>query len=176
MLKIRRSRDRLILNMGIPILVRRHLYIETAPCNWNLAENSYVVPNVLWYWVSFAVKSGEAMGSFEVNINVRLTNMLRDDILDNKGHDVIPAITVFFNRSASWVNINDQCTEWWLCINMSCCLAVQLDHGSLARYAKLRVAHAPVMPGTFSPPPRRSRHASRHVRHARAVMHADIAN
>ena len=31
MLKIRRSRDRLIFNMGIPILVRRHLYIETPP-------------------------------------------------------------------------------------------------------------------------------------------------
>ena len=31
MLKIRRSRDRLIFNMGIPILVRQHLYIETAP-------------------------------------------------------------------------------------------------------------------------------------------------
>ena len=31
MLKIRRSRDRLIFNMGIPILVRRHLYIETVP-------------------------------------------------------------------------------------------------------------------------------------------------
>ena len=31
MLKIRRSRDRLIFNIGIPILVRRHLYIETAP-------------------------------------------------------------------------------------------------------------------------------------------------
>ena len=30
MLKIRRSRDRLIFYMGIPILVRRHLYIETA--------------------------------------------------------------------------------------------------------------------------------------------------
>ena len=28
--KIRRSRDRLIFNMGISILVRRHLYIETA--------------------------------------------------------------------------------------------------------------------------------------------------
>ena len=26
-------------------------------------------------------------------------------------------------------------------------------HGPLARYAKLRVAHAPGMPGTFSPPP-----------------------
>ena len=31
MLKIRRLRDRLIFNKGIPILVRRHLYIETAP-------------------------------------------------------------------------------------------------------------------------------------------------
>ena len=31
MLKIRRSRDCLIFNMGIPILVRRHFDIETAP-------------------------------------------------------------------------------------------------------------------------------------------------
>ena len=31
MLKIRRSRDRLIFNMLIPILARRRLYIETAP-------------------------------------------------------------------------------------------------------------------------------------------------
>ena len=31
MLKIRRSRDRLIFNMGIPILVRRCLYTETGP-------------------------------------------------------------------------------------------------------------------------------------------------
>ena len=31
MLKIRRSWDRLIFNMGIPILVRRHLYTETTP-------------------------------------------------------------------------------------------------------------------------------------------------
>ena len=27
------------------------------------------------------------------------------------------------------------------------------DHGPLTRYVKLRVAHAPGMPGTFSPPP-----------------------
>ena len=44
------------------------------------------------------------------------------------------------------------------------------------------VAHAPGMPGTFSLPPtsketasERSRHASRHVRHACAVMHVGIA-
>ena len=54
---------------------------------------------------------------------------------------------------------------------------------AFSRYGKLRVAHAPGMPGTFSPPPTseeitsyRSRHASRHVRHARAVMHVGIAN
>ena len=58
-----------------------------------------------------------------------------------------------------------------------------LLHGPLTRYVKLRVAHAPGMPGTFSPPPisketaiKRSRHASRHVRDARTVMHAGIGS
>ena len=53
-------------------------------------------------------------------------------------------------------------------------------HGPLTRYAKLRVAHAP---GTCSPPPIskesaswRPRHASRHVRDARAVRHVGMAN
>ena len=56
-------------------------------------------------------------------------------------------------------------------------------YGPLARYVNLRVAHAPGMPGTYSPPPTskgtascRSRHASRHVHDARAVMHVGIAN
>ena len=56
-------------------------------------------------------------------------------------------------------------------------------YGPLARYVKLRIAHAPEMPGTFSLSPtsnektsKRSRHASRHVRDARAVMHVGIAN
>ena len=57
-----------------------------------------------------------------------------------------------------------------------------LCNGPLARYANSRVAHAPGMPGTFSPPPTskktaswQSQHATRHVRHARAVMHVGIA-
>ena len=56
-------------------------------------------------------------------------------------------------------------------------------NGTLSRYIKLWVAHALGMPGTFCPPPnwtetanKRSRHASRLVRHARAVMHVGIAN
>ena len=58
-----------------------------------------------------------------------------------------------------------------------------LSHGPLVRYVKLRVVHAPGMPGTSSLPltwiktvSYRSRHASRHVRHGRAVMHVGIAN
>ena len=39
MLKIRRSRDRLIFNMGIPILVRRHPYIKTGPDTFSPLSN-----------------------------------------------------------------------------------------------------------------------------------------
>ena len=31
MLKIRRSQDRLIYKIGVPLLVRRHLYVDTPP-------------------------------------------------------------------------------------------------------------------------------------------------
>ena len=62
------------------------------------------------------------------------------------------------------------------------CFGSVPTYGPLARYVKLRVAHAPGMLGTFPPAPtskktagKRSRHASRHVRHARAVMHVGIA-
>ena len=58
-----------------------------------------------------------------------------------------------------------------------------LGHGPLTRYVILHVAHAPEMTETFSPPVtsketacQRSRHASRHVRDARAVMHVGITN
>ena len=58
-----------------------------------------------------------------------------------------------------------------------------ISNGPHTRYVKLRVAHAPGMPGTFFPPPilketasYRSQPASRHVRDARAVMYVGIAN
>ena len=53
-----------------------------------------------------------------------------------------------------------------------------LGHGPLTKNVKLRAAHAPGMTGMFSLPPtstetasQRSRHASRHVHHARVMMH-----
>ena len=39
MLKIRRSRDRLIFKLGIPILVRRYLYIVMPPNAWTNNDN-----------------------------------------------------------------------------------------------------------------------------------------
>ena len=47
-------------------------------------------------------------------------------------------------------------TNRWCYINM-CVAAADIKsraHGPLSRYVKLRVAHAPGMPGTFYPPPR----------------------
>ena len=51
MLKIRRSWGRLIFNMGIPILVIRHLYIETAPRSF-LWHTCWLIPILIrpkWY-------------------------------------------------------------------------------------------------------------------------------
>ena len=50
MLKIRRSRDRLIFNTGIPLRVRRYLYIETAPW-WEIEPppaNRHTESSNLW--------------------------------------------------------------------------------------------------------------------------------
>ena len=41
MLKIRQLWDRLIFTMGIPILVKRHLYIETAPWYLFILQSQY---------------------------------------------------------------------------------------------------------------------------------------
>ena len=42
----------------------------------------------------------------------------------------------------------------WTCSSKTLDTAQVLSHGPLARYVKLRFAHAPGMPGTFSPPSR----------------------
>ena len=64
-----------------------------------------------------------------------------------------------------WCNINRRALICW-------------QHGPLTRHVKLWVAYALGTPGMFSPPPNaswRSRQASRHERHARAVLHVEVA-
>ena len=58
------------------------------------------------------------------------------------------------------------------------CVCNLNQHGPLMRYAKLRVGHAPGMPGLFSPPPWDSDPDMHHgtCGDARAVMDAGIAN
>ena len=54
-----------------------------------------------------------------------------------------------------------------------------MKHGPLARYAKLRVAHAPGMPGMFSPSPRVSDPSMHHgtcVTHVPWCMPGSLAN
>ena len=99
-----------------------------------------------------------------------------------KRHDVLScdASSCGYRDHCRWSDI----PHWWVWIYQHIAWYVSIDrtrdhHGPLTRYAKLRVVHAPGMPGTFSWPPtanQRSRHESRHVRHARAVTHVGIAN
>ena len=56
--------------------------------------------------------------------------------------------------------------SWWGFREANCQGINQ--QGPLARYAKLRVAHAPGMPGTFSPPPRVS---DSDIHHGTCVTH-----
>ena len=84
-------------------------------------------------------------------------------------------------------------SKWnWNCIRIFCTLRCIwnsilpfLSCVPWTSYQKrnLRIAHAPRMPGTFSPPStlkesasKRSRHASRHVRHVRVVLPVGIAH
>ena len=54
---------------------------------------------------------------------------------------------VVLNRRHPINGINDELVCWRMCCHLAS------TNGALASYLKLRVAHAPGMPGTFSPPP-----------------------
>ena len=76
MLKIRRSWDRLIFNMGIPLSVRRHIYIETASwwsnfhgeCHFrredNLDPEKVILENIVLGYLQY--------GLFDLNTQIYL--------------------------------------------------------------------------------------------------------
>ena len=68
--------------------------------------------------------------------------------------------------------------QWWKCIDPQKCLLQNVDNGPLTRYVKLQVAHAPGMPGTFSPAADFKENRLLAILaciSARAVMHVGIA-
>ena len=82
MLKIRRSWDHLIFNMGIPILVRRYLYIETGPKYiWKVQYNKCRITHIwfvmydpckgLWSILPFQMRHGPVSGCLEVSLQVQ---------------------------------------------------------------------------------------------------------
>ena len=72
---------------------------------------------------------------------------------------------VLFNQMCIIVNVSFGFI--WFCITAN---------GPLTRYIKLRVAHAPGMPGTFSPSPRISDPDMHHVTHVPWCMSGSLTN
>ena len=85
---------------------------------------------------------------------------------------IYPSLSLFpLLQSIPAYMIHDSTRNWWR------------NHGPLASYVKSQVAHAPGMPGTISSPSTsketasgQSRHTSRHVFDACAVMHVGIVS
>ena len=73
MLKIRRSRDRLILNMGIPILAR-HLHIEMAP-RFRIQHLIMTMEPRIHPSRIIASSSGELLGQIRVSDQIIVTNI-----------------------------------------------------------------------------------------------------
>ena len=69
----------------------------------------------------------------------------------------------FHHSVCPWTDEGDNAKPWCMQVNGS-----HFSHGPLARYLKLRVAHAPEMPGTFSPP---SRVSDPDMHHGTCVTH-----
>ena len=79
MLKIRRSWDRLIFNMGMPILVRRHLYNETAPRLPLWHGNTFRI-TAIWYGNSMATDVFPSQKARMLSFVVFLKNPIFDEL------------------------------------------------------------------------------------------------
>ena len=64
---------------------------------------------------------------------------------------LIETIVLTFPGNYSMINVSHWHLTWY-------CIMINVSYGPLARYVKLRVVHAPGMPGTSSRPPRVSDH------------------
>ena len=117
-----------------------------------------------------------------VNLNKLLNKQSNDQKLKTSWRSC--DVTVMYWYNVHTIELSSSCWYFFTgSVEVLKSTAFDASNGSPTRYVKLRIAHAPGMPGSFSPPPTskdtaswRSQHASRHVRYARAVMHVGIAN
>ena len=104
MLKIRLSRDSLIFNMGIPILVRKHLYIETAP--WILTSPGKLQQ---YYWLC---KTGKLFAWLRINLN----NLLHFKVKWWYQTHIDGLVQDCINSSALTTQLSKPCTKPSICI------------------------------------------------------------
>ena len=116
---------------------------------------------VLYWWISvqvkirklFEIQISSVRHSYNFNKGIFFdTWLLRGNgihQLNPKGVVTVGGLAVTGNTHKIWIFMNRPfaTVTWWR-------RAITASYGPLARYVKLRVAHAPGMPGRFSPPKR----------------------
>ena len=115
MLKIRRSRDRLIFNMGIPLLVRQHIYIDTPPAS--LTSISQCNMQTVWWHCISIYKAGRRlslshMPPIPVRWQIDTKPHVKPSIWDNNN---IPVSYGWVTKSSLSDIITLQCDIWPLC-------------------------------------------------------------
>ena len=84
--------------------------------------------------------------------HIHITPQLITEAQQNKAQQ--NWVRILWNISQTSGLLNRQFSFWiQIRCTLNCPRTSLFRYGSLARYVKLRVAHAPGMPGTFSPPP-----------------------
>ena len=94
---------------------------------------------------------------------------------------VIYSLLIYDSQTTCKLHVyykNHALCSWFL---VFCCglRTLNLKHGPLAKYVKMWVAHAPRMPGTYSPPPRSSdpdMHRGTCVPHVQRYMLGSLTN
>ena len=106
MLKIRWSLDRLIFNMGIPILVRQHLYFEMAPW-FNLSIRGFFpyigIPKIKIRWSKHYPIF--IMGTISLQYST---------VLPMRSEDLVKLVNVSWVHTLIWNPTNFKPSFWWV--------------------------------------------------------------
>ena len=101
MLKIRRSWDCLIFNMEIPILVRRHLYIE-MPIYWDGPQNYDILTTMQIHYRSLPYLFGSKTTVGDIFSSVNQSSSLFENYSANRNNYNVMKILMFVNKEKNF--------------------------------------------------------------------------
>ena len=110
MSKIRRSEGRLIFNLGMPVLVRRHLYIETAPwwhidasLNQIIINSSNSLSPAWCQAITWAIADFGPSGTNISKIWIKVHNILKKKWINDVVHKMqIPLFRPHWVKNNKW--------------------------------------------------------------------------